>query len=98
MTHQFVREDALEEASSVSQHDEEESLRLLSQVMHPPTDLDPLVTVLQGVTNLDLKEDGTCTHIYMYMCRDSWTSYTWSDVESSFMWLKETYAFIYETT
>ena len=68
VTHQFVREDTLEEASSVSQHDEEKSLRLLPQVMHPPTDLDPLVTVLQGVANLDLKENGTCTYIYTCTC------------------------------
>lgn len=52
--YQFVVQDTLQKSSPISENNEEESLRLLPQVVDPPTNLHPLTTVLFTVSNLNL--------------------------------------------
>ena len=73
VNYQFVIEETLQEPGPVSQDNEEERFRLLSQVVNPAADPDSLVSVISRVPDLDLTDRQTHTFKAFYKMMQSTT-------------------------
>ena len=56
--YQFVIQDTLQKSSPISENNEEECPGLLTQVVDPATNLDPLAAMFFTVSNLNLVANG----------------------------------------
>ena len=66
--YQPVIKETLQEAGAISQDDKKEGLGLLSEIVHPTTDLDPLTSVGSRVPDLDLCVWCVCVCVCVFVC------------------------------